>query len=25
LTSDLAVSNGITSEFAIGALDVNED
>ncbi len=25
LTSDLAVSNGITPEFAIGALDVNED
>jgi hypothetical protein len=25
LTSDLAVSSGITPEFAIGALDVNED
>lgn len=25
LTSDLAVSTGITPEFAIGALDVNED
>lgn len=25
LTSDLAVSAGITPEFAIGALDVNED
>jgi len=25
LTSDLAVSPGITPEFAIGALDVNED
>lgn len=25
LTSDLAVSSGITPEFAIGALDINED
>ena len=25
LTSDLAVSTGITPEFAIGALDINED
>ncbi len=25
LTADLAVSNGITPEFSIGALDVNED
>lgn len=25
LTSDLAVSNGITPEFAIGDLDINED
>ncbi len=25
LTSDLSVSSGITPEFAIGALDVNED